>query len=121
MRIGIESDRVSEERRVYVKCDVCPVRFHLGEQAEVLIQVATLEKATLVPEAAVTGFDGSKGMVWTVKDGRLARRAVSFGHRTQDSRLQIVAGLPDGALVVSEISAALQEGRSARTVAEAKR
>jgi HlyD family secretion protein len=120
VRVGIESDRVSEERRVYVKCDVCPVRFHLGEQAEVLIQVATLEKATLVPEAAVTGFDGSRGTVWTVEGRRLARRAVSFGHRTQDSRLQIVAGLPDGALVVSEVSAALQEGRSARTVAETR-
>jgi HlyD family secretion protein len=121
VRIGIESDRVSEERRVYVKCDVCPVRFHLGEQAEVLIQVATLEKATLVPESAVTGFDGRKGTVWTVEDGRLARRAVSFGHRTQDARLQIVGGLPDGALVVTEISATLQEGRSARALAETKR
>ena len=56
VRIGIESDRVSEERRVYVKCDVCPVRFHLGEQAEVLIQVATLEKATLVPESCRHGL-----------------------------------------------------------------
>jgi HlyD family secretion protein len=121
VRIGLESDRTTEERRVYVKCDVCPVRFHLGEQAEVLIHVDTLEKATLVPEAAVTGFDGSKGTVWTVEDGRLARRLVTFGHRTQDSRLQIVAGLPDGALVVREISAALQEGRSARIVTETKR
>ena len=111
----------SEERRVYVKCDVCPVRFHLGEQAEVLIQVAILEKATLVPEIAVTGFDGRKGTVWTVEDGRLARRAVSFGHRTQDARLQIVGGLPDGAVVVAEIGATLQEGRSARTLAETKR
>jgi HlyD family secretion protein len=121
VRIGIESDRVTEERRVHVRCDVCPVRFHLGEQAEVLIQVAILEKATLVPEAAVMGFDGSKGTVWTVEDGRLARRAVSFRHRTEDSRLEIVAGLPDGALVVSEISAALREGRFARTVAGANR
>jgi HlyD family secretion protein len=93
----------------------------LGEQAEVLIQVAILEKATLVPEVAVMGFDGSKGTVWTVEDGRLARRAVSFRHRTEDSRLEIVAGLPDGALVVSEISAALREGRFARTVAGANR
>ena len=74
-----------------------------------------------MPEVAVTGFNASKGTVWTVEDGRLARRPVSFGHRTQDSRLQIVAGLPDGAQVITEISAALQEGRSARTVAEAKR
>lgn len=32
-RIDIESDRVSEERRVHVACDRCPPRFHLGEQA----------------------------------------------------------------------------------------
>jgi HlyD family secretion protein len=121
VRIGIESDRVTEERRVYVKCDVCPVRFHLGEQAEILIQVAVLEKATLVPETAVAGYDGNKGTVWIVEDGRLARRAVNFGHRTQDSRLQIVSGLPDSAQVVTRINAGLQEGRAARAEVEGKR
>ncbi len=120
IRIGIESDRVTEERRVYVKCDVCPLRVHLGEQAEMLIQVATLEKAILVPEAAVSGFDGTKGTVWTIEDGRLARRSVSFGHRTLDARLEIVAGLPNGADVVIEIHSALKEGRSARVQVEAK-
>jgi HlyD family secretion protein len=69
MRIGIESDRVTEERRVYLKCEQCPVRFHLGEQAEVLITVATLPKARLVPEAAVTGYDGTKGKVGPLKMG----------------------------------------------------
>ncbi|KAB2920751.1 MAG: efflux RND transporter periplasmic adaptor subunit [Hyphomicrobiaceae bacterium] len=121
VRVGIESDRVSEERRVYVKCYVCPDRFHLGEQAEVLIHVATLDKARLVPEAAVSGFDGSRGTVWMVEDGRLKRRQVSFGYRTEDSRLQIVQGLPDGVAVVTDVTAALQEGRSARVVQEAKR
>ena len=121
VRIGIESDRVSEERRVYVKCDVCPVRFHLGEQAEVLIQVATLEKAMLVPEAAVTGFDGSKGTVWTVENGRLARRRF---HSAIARRIRGCRSLPACPMARSssaEISAALQEGRSARTVAETKR
>ena len=94
VRVGIESDRVSEERRVYVKCEQCPVRFHLGEQAEVLITVATLSKARLVPEAAVTGFDGARGKVWSVENGRLKRRLVSFGYRTEDSRLEIRDGLP---------------------------
>lgn len=36
-RIGMESDRVSEERRVHVTFDAIPADFHLGEQAEVLI------------------------------------------------------------------------------------
>jgi HlyD family secretion protein len=42
VRIEIESDRVNEERRVYVRCGGCPLTFHVGEQAEVVITVATL-------------------------------------------------------------------------------
>jgi HlyD family secretion protein len=121
VRIGIESDRVSEERRVYVKCERCPVRFHLGEQAEVLITVATLSKARLVPEAAVTGFDGARGMVWSVESGRLKHRIVSFGYRTEDSRLEVRDGLPQDADVVSQVNPSLQEGRRARAVREAER
>lgn len=113
-RIGIESDRVSEERRVYVKCEQCPPSFFLGEQAEVLITVATLDDALLVPENAVRGFDGATGSVWTVKDGALRARVVKFRHRTEDSMLEIVGGVPDGAQVVLEARPGLEEGRSAR-------
>jgi HlyD family secretion protein len=121
VRIGIESDRVTEERRVYVKCEQCPTRFHLGEQAEVLITVATLPQARLVPEAAVIGYDGSKGTVWSIENGRLKRRAVAFGHRTQDSRLEIIDGLPQDADVVTVLSPSLQEGRAARAKPEQRR
>jgi HlyD family secretion protein len=113
-RIGIESDRVNEERRVWVKCLQCPSRFHLGEQAEVFIEVATLPRALLVREAAVKGFDGKAGEVWTVENGRLQRRTVSFGHRTEDSLLEITGGLPEGAKVVTAVAPGLRVGRSAR-------
>jgi HlyD family secretion protein len=121
VRIGIESDRVTEERRVYVKCEQCPVRFHLGEQAEVLITVATLASARLVPEAAVTGYDGTKGTVWSVEDGRLQRRVVSFGHRTEDSRLEVMETLPPGVEIVTRVDAAFREGRAARVAREGRR
>lgn len=39
-RIDIENDRVSEERRVNVAFDSIPPAFHLGEQAEILVDVA---------------------------------------------------------------------------------
>jgi HlyD family secretion protein len=65
VRIGIESDRVNEERRVWVKCLQCPGRFHLGEQAEIFIKVADLPRALLVREAAVKGFDGRTGQVFS--------------------------------------------------------
>jgi HlyD family secretion protein len=118
VRIGLESDRVNEERRVWVKCLQCPGRFQLGEQAEILITIATLDKALLVPEAAVKGFDGAKGQVWTVESGRLQRRTVSFRHRTEDAKLELTDGLPESAQVVIEIATGFKEGRSVRIVAE---
>lgn len=118
-RIDIESDRVSEERRVYVACDQCPKNFHLGEQAEVFITTAVLDKVLLVPEMAVEGFDGSHGTVWTVEDGEQRRRVVALGQRTLDSRLEVVEGLPEGARIISTLRPGLREGRAAKVAGDA--
>ena len=115
-RIDIESDRVSEERRVYIACDQCPESLHLGEQAEVFITTNMLDEASLVPETAVEGFDGTHGRVWTVEDGKLHLREVTFGQRTLDSRLEIVAGLRADARVVSALHPGLREGRAAKAM-----
>lgn len=113
-RIGIESDRVNEERRVWVKCETCPPRVFLGEQAEVWITVARLDEALLVPESAIAGFDGHTGMAWVVRDERLSQVELTFGYRTEDARLEVAGGLPEGARVVTTIVPGLREGRSAR-------
>jgi HlyD family secretion protein len=115
-RIGLESDRVSEERRVYIKGDNPPPRIYLGDQTEFWITVAELDKALLVPEAAVRGYDGREGWIWTVESGRFQRRLVKFRHRTEDARIEIVGGLPAGARVVAHIENGLREGRSARVI-----
>ena len=112
VRIDIESDRVNEERQVYVRCDDCPVEFHLGEQAEVVITVSDLAEARLVPQTAVSGLEGRNGVVWTVEDGHLAQRAVTFGQRTLDGRIEIVDGLPPGAEVVVRPDAGVRVGRA---------
>lgn len=118
-RIGIESDRVSEERRVYIAFDRIPEDFHLHEQAEAVITTARLEHALLVPQTAVEGFDGTSGMVWSVEDGRLVRREARFGSRTLDGRLELVGGLPEEGEVVSNRPFGLREGRWATTAGEA--
>jgi HlyD family secretion protein len=110
-RIDIESDRVNEERRVYVRCDDCPAEFHLGEQAEIVINIAELSEARLVPQIAVIGLQGRHGVVWTVENGRLAQRAVMFGQRTLDGRLELLDGLPPGAEVVARPDSGLRVGR----------
>lgn len=120
VRIGLESDRVTEERRVYIRGDSPPPRVFLGEQVEFLITVARLDKALLVPEAVVHGFNGRDGTVWTIEEGRLRQRLVPFRHRTEDARLEIAGGLPDGAQVVTRVQSGFREGRAARA-AEATR
>lgn len=113
VRIELESDRVTEERKVYLKCEVCPPRVFLAEQVEATIAVDRLPSALLVPQTAVERFDGRRGLVWTVEDGRLARRTLGFGQRTLDGRLPVVDGLPDGAHVVTAVEPGLRAGRRA--------
>lgn len=116
VRIGIESDRVTEERRVWVRCGNCPTAFHLGEQAEVLITVASLEKARLVPEAAVAGFDGAKGQVWIVENGRAVRRTIAFSYRTEDARIELSHDVPHTIQVIIDPPPGLTEGRAVRII-----
>ena len=119
VRVDIEADRVNEERRVYVAFDRRPEDFHLGEQAEITITVARLERALLVPEAAIEQQRGERGTVWTVEDGRLEQREVRLGHRLLDGQCEIVDGVPAGAAVVAQSASGLRIGRAARAVASA--
>jgi HlyD family secretion protein len=64
----------------------------------------------------VQGFNGREGRVWTIESGRLRRRLVKIRHRTEDARLEIVAGLPVGARVVSRMENGFREGRSANVI-----
>jgi len=113
-RIGIESDRVNEERRVYVTCESCPAAFFLGEQAEVYITTAKIDRGLFVPESAIEQFDGHHGTVWTVADGELKRQRLSFGRRRLDGLIEVTGGLPENATVAATVPAGAREGRSAR-------
>ncbi|WP_413872218.1 efflux RND transporter periplasmic adaptor subunit [Albidovulum sp.] len=113
-RIGVESDRVNEERRVWLTCADCPAQMFLGEQAEVRILTGTRASALMVPEVAITGFDGHHGTVWVVQDGRLARAALTFGARDDRGRVEVTGALPEGAAIVARPPGGATEGRRAR-------
>ena len=87
-RIGLESDRTNEERRVWLTCSDCEPPLYLGEQAEVRITTGTRSSALMVPEVAITGFDGHHGRVWLVQDGKLAsgRTHIRFKGRPRTHR-----------------------------------
>jgi HlyD family secretion protein len=120
VRVEIESDRVNEEYRVYVRCGGCPLPFHLGEQIEVRITVARLPSARLVKMNSLMNITGRQATAWTVENGRLQQRKVALGHRTLDGRVEIVSGVPEGAEIVNGPIAGLKVGRRATIVASEK-
>lgn len=118
-RIEIQSDSVNEERIVDVAFDHVPPDIHLAEQAQVEITTGMLQRAVLVPQAAISGLQGGRGTVWTVEQGRLARRTLNFGPQLLNGAMPVVGGLPAGAAVVAQPAAGLRVGRAASVGGEA--
>jgi len=117
VRIDQENDRVTEERRVYVRCRTCdPLHQlrYLGEQAEVEIVKTVVPSGRFIPLKFVAAFDGHSGIIWVLDNGRLAKRRVQFGERLLDGRIQIASELPAKVEVVADEQSNLREGRAAR-------
>ncbi len=114
VRIGLESDRVTEERRVYIVCRDCPQELFLGEQIEALIEVSRLTVAYLVPETATSGFDRGEATFWTLEDGRLAQRRMTVAARTSDGRLAVTEPPQNGGAFIISSAAQFAVGRPAR-------
>lgn len=119
VRIDQENDRVTEERRVYVRCRACDpnhrLRF-LGEQAEVEIVKKVIATGLFVSPKFVADYDGRAGTVWTLQNGHLARQRVQFGERLLDGRIEITSKLPPDVAVVVDERPDLREGRAARAL-----
>ena len=113
-RIEPASDRTTEERSVSVVFDQAPDVLFLAEQAEVRIDLGTIQKGYLVPERAVHDRDGGGGIVWAVENGRLAERRVELGRRLEDGRLEITSPLPDGVRIAAERLPDAKLGETAR-------
>src|SRR5690606_13518264 len=116
-RIGLESDRVNEERRIWLTCTDCPQPMYLGEQAEVRITTGNRNSALMVPEVAITGFDGHSGRVWLARDGRLQQAELTFGARDDRGRLDVGGNLPDSTAIVARMPQGATEGRRVRIIA----
>ena len=113
VRIGLESDRVNEERRVWLACKDCPEQMYLGEQAEVRVTTGTRKTALMVPESAISGYDGHRGRVWLVREGRLSQAELTFGARDDKGRAEVIDGVPQGASIVALPPKGVAQGRLA--------
>lgn len=112
-RIDLVSDAVTEERVVAVQLDGEPGALHLGELAEVTIQLPPVTHALAVPSAALRRHEGRYG-VWQMADGRARFLPVEPGVQTADGRSQILSGLAAGDAVIAHSTAQLQDGTRVR-------
>jgi HlyD family secretion protein len=123
VRIDEENDRVTEERRLYVRCKSCSpghLARHLGEQAEVEVVTRKIDSGLFIPLYAIAKYNGREGLVWAVEGGKLHRRSVKFGERLLDGRVVVAEDIPGSIrIVIDRETAHLREGRSAR-IAERK-
>ena len=67
--------------------------------------------ALMVPEIAIRQFDGFRGRVWLVQNGKLTDKELTFGARDDRGRVELVEPLPDGVSIVSVPPKNVEEGR----------
>ncbi len=97
-RLGRETDRETREFLVDVGVERLPENWSVGQRADVFIETARKEKATLVPSQLVLRNQGKIGVVAN-RDGRAVWQPVSIGLRGQ-THVEIVEGLTPGEIIV---------------------
>lgn len=93
-RIGLESDRVTEEIEVDVIFDPPLSSFRIGEQAEVYIVTGTRTNAHALPAAAVVS-KGKQRAVWLINDGKLHRQEIVVGMEDRAGFVEVLSGIDD--------------------------
>ena len=110
-RLGRETDRETREFTVDIRVLELPANWAVGQRAEVYIETARRDKATIVPASAVTWREGTAG-VFVQLDGTAQWRSVKLGlsNREQVEVLEGVAA-DEQILLPSEGAAKNIEGR----------
>lgn len=98
VRIGRESDRVTEELEVDVSFDPPLTQFHLGEQAEVYILSESKKGCPSLPITAVAKQGDRRG-VWTIQAGKLKWKEITLGIEDRNAFVEVVSGLVPGEAV----------------------
>ena len=95
VRLGQQSDRVTEELAVDVAFNEPLKQFRLGEQSDVYIVTEIKKAAPSLPAAAIVARDKTRG-VWVIINGRLTFKEVTIGIEDRRNFTEIVTGLAAG-------------------------
>lgn len=102
VRLGRESDRVTEELEVDVAFAQPLKNYRLGEQAEVYIETDARKSVPALPSASLVTREKQRG-VWSVANGRLKFKTVTAGIEDRCNFTEIAAGLDKSERVVAAL------------------
>lgn len=111
-RIGVQSDRVTEERIVYIALEKNPYPLHLGEQAEAEICVAIHPGSLILPATGIVQREGKPG-VWLAEGGKAFFHPVKVIGRNRQGEVA-VSGLKKESRVILAGERPLQTGDKVR-------
>ncbi|MCA9172325.1 MAG: HlyD family efflux transporter periplasmic adaptor subunit, partial [Planctomycetales bacterium] len=97
-RLGHETDRETREFIVDVRVLDLPTNWAVGQRAEVLIEVAKQESATLLPSAYLSTTPDGPG-TFVAEQGRAQWRPIRTGLRNAEL-IEVIEGIKPGDLLV---------------------
>lgn len=117
-RVGEAADTRTGAISVEIELSAPPANLRSGQVAHATLQVRAAPGAatayTRIPAEAVLEASGQRGFVYRFDNGKARRTAVTFGGFDGDDAL--VAGLPDGAQVITAGAGFVADGEAVRVV-----
>ncbi|MDD2385058.1 MAG: efflux RND transporter periplasmic adaptor subunit [Sulfurospirillaceae bacterium] len=107
-RIGLESDRVTEEREINITLDNPPLPLYLGERAEATIHIATHPSVLTLPQLAITTVNGENG-VWVNNEGKAHFKPLTL-HVSSPDGLIMIEGVNEKDTVILPAGRDISEG-----------
>jgi HlyD family secretion protein len=98
-RIEAVSDSVTEERLAQVAFEHPPAAVSVGELAEVTVALPARAQSLVVPNASIRQ-QGERVGVWRIEGGSLRFAPLRLGQSSLDGRVEVLAGLTAGDMVV---------------------
>ncbi|AHJ14285.1 MULTISPECIES: efflux RND transporter periplasmic adaptor subunit [Sulfurospirillum] len=108
-RIGLESDRITEEREVDIAFDQPQHPLYVGERAEATIELAQHTRVLTLPLLALTTHQGVKG-VWLANEGHAHFKPLSFQTISANGLIIVTEGVTEKDTILVPAGRDITEG-----------
>ncbi|MFA5864277.1 MAG: efflux RND transporter periplasmic adaptor subunit [Phycisphaerae bacterium] len=113
-RIAPQADRETREVLVDVAIDRLPAKWAIGQRADVYIETAHKENATVIPQRVIVWRQGQPG-VFVIDKGRAYWHKVVLGIEGKD-KVEVAEGLQPGQIVLIPGSSLPKDGRAVKVM-----